>query len=164
MTTLTEYADNRFGLTGTGSFSALQDNLPPKGDCRFRSFDEIPIDKTGLIYPDYDYLYFCRPMRLGEHSIVVHVDGLSLLASHGDEAFLLNPHAWHYAKLAIASGKVEYPEVSGEFMLVHGRHRLLALMKIYGRPTVPVAVDRDDYDRFLDHLYHADAHRVPHAG
>ena len=162
MTTLTEYADNRYGLVCCDSFSALQANLAPKGDCRFRSFDEIPADKTGLTYPDYAHLSFCRPVHMSEHSIVVHVDGLSLLASLGDDAFLLNPHDWHSAKIAIASGQVEYPEVSGEFTLVNGRHRLLALMMIYGRPTIPVVVDREDYERCLESMYRAEAH-VPHA-
>ncbi|WP_244582566.1 hypothetical protein [Escherichia coli] len=73
----------------------------------FKSFDDIPLDNSGLQYPSLQELEFyfppaalaanCHqlPERMRQKPVVTMINGLTLLRSLGVQAFNIDPRRWH---------------------------------------------------------------------
>lgn len=129
----------------------------------FNSFEDIPSDTSGLIYPTFEDINFelppllkpesisRLPLRLQKKPIILHVDGLLLLSHLGKDAFCIDPRRWQRIKKYVSEGKVIYPEgLDGEFGILDGRHRTLLLMQLYRRRIVPVVVDERCSEKFIE--------------
>ena len=76
----------------------------------FKSFDDIPLDNSGLQYPSLQELEFyfppaalaanCHqlPERMRQKPVVTMINGLTLLRSLGVQAFNIDPRRWHKNK------------------------------------------------------------------
>lgn len=120
----------------------------------FTSFEAIPRDESGLMFPAFENLQFYLPQSLSHQPTrIVEVDGLAFLSVLGDGAFCIDPRRWHRIKTYIAKGTVEYPEASvNQFGISDGRHRTLLLMQLYNRRTIPVVVPENHYKTFMTEL------------
>ncbi|WP_312546301.1 hypothetical protein [Pantoea eucalypti] len=98
-------------------------------------------------YPEFNSLTFTLP-AIGEWS-TYDVDGLQLLSSLGIDQLTLNPVKWDKVKREIASGTVRYPTSNRNAVIEDGRHRTVALMKIYNLAITPCAVPTQDVKDFL---------------
>ncbi|EOF5434747.1 hypothetical protein ACK1MO_004494 [Salmonella enterica] len=117
----------------------------------FDSFDSIPEDQSGLVFPAFNDITFTLPLRYRHCSVrIVYVDGLSFLKKLGGGAFCIDPRRWHKIKTYISKGKVEYPQASeGEFCVSDGRHRTLLLMQLYNRKDTPVVIEEIRAEKFI---------------
>ncbi|EHB3782757.1 hypothetical protein JXE69_000332 [Salmonella enterica subsp. houtenae serovar 17:z29:-] len=117
----------------------------------FDSFDSIPEDKSGLVFPAFNDITFTLPLCYRHCAVrIVYVDGLSFLKKLGGGAFCIDPRRWHKIKTYISKGKVEYPQAScGEFGVSDGRHRILLLMQLYNRKGIPVVIEEIRSEKFI---------------
>lgn len=117
----------------------------------FKSFDDIPLDNSGLQYPSLQELEFyfppaalaanCHqlPERMRQKPVVTMINGLTLLRSLGVQAFNIDPRRWHKIKTYLSQGTIEYPQMSEDGkVIIDGRHRILLIMQIYKVTDVPV--------------------------
>lgn len=117
----------------------------------FKSFDDIPLDNSGLQYPSLQELEFyfppaalaanCHqlPERMRQKPVVTMINGLTLLRSLGVQAFNIDPRRWHKIKTYLSKGTIEYPQMSEDGkVIIDGRHRILLIMQIYKVTDVPV--------------------------
>lgn len=125
----------------------------------FDSFESIPEDHSGLVYPAFEDITFTLPPLYKSCSTkIVYVDGLSFLKNLGNEAFCIDPRRWHRIKTYVSKGQVEYPQaLSKDFGVSDGRHRTLLLMQIYKRRTIPVAIEESRFEKFLSDAKKLDA-------
>lgn len=85
-----------------------------------------------------------------EPAKLVEVDGLAFLNVLGDGAFCIDPRWWHKIKTYIAKGTVKYLQASvKKFGISDGLHRILLLMQLYNRRTIPVVVPENHCDNFM---------------
>lgn len=119
---------------------------------RFPDFETIP-KCTKYSYPAFKSLKFIMPNET-EGWEIFNVDGLKLLSSLGIDQLRISPIKWDQVKGYIASGTLVYPESNSIAQIRDGRHRTLALMKIYGLTHTPCAVHKDDVANFLINAEH----------
>lgn len=118
-------------------FSALSEDTPKHllTKIQFVSIGQIP-DCTKYKYPDFEDLqFYCEGSE--DAFNVVYLDGEDVLKAMEEEAFNICPIRWDRVKSYISSGKVAYPEVQRNQEIMNGRHRTLALMKIYKNKKIP---------------------------
>jgi hypothetical protein len=69
----------------------------------------------------------------------------ALFTLHEEMRFELNPLRWHRVKKMLSDGRIEYPEMTlnkeGIPVLMDGRHRIVAMMKLMGMEFAPFAVE-----------------------
>lgn len=117
----------------------------------FKSFDDIPEDKSGLQYPSLQEMEFYLPpvAQVADHHqlpeimrkkpVVTTINGFTLLKSLGVQAFNIDPRRWHKIKTYLSKGKIEYPQISDDGQrIIDGRHRTLLIMQIYKVTNVPI--------------------------
>lgn len=68
----------------------------------------------------------------------------------------LNPFRWHRVKKMLSSGRIEYPEMTlgsdGFPLLMDGRHRIVAMMKLMGMQSAPFAVAPEHLQTVRNHF------------
>ncbi|MGV6989223.1 hypothetical protein ACWA5Z_10110 [Testudinibacter sp. P80/BLE/0925] len=121
----------------------------------FPSFEEIPDDTENMIYPNFTDVHFYVNPALQNNYKILYVDGFKIL-SEMYQPFTIHPERWYKIKCYLSNGEIEYPELSSNCCVLDGRHRILMLMKIYQITMIPMVIDSEVYDQFLQIALHKD--------
>lgn len=70
--------------------------------------------------------------------------------------FELNPLRWHRVKKMLSDGRIEYPEMTlnkeGSPVLMDGRHRIVAMIKLMDMQSAPFAVAPEHLQAVRNHF------------
>lgn len=130
-------------------FANFKGDLDPRmyPPVRFPDFETIPLCEKYNYPQELNDLKFIFPVENEEWEVFT-VNGLKLLSSLGPDTLTISPIKWDRVNKLISGGYIEYPEATPEAGICDGRHRILALMKIYNIITIPCVVEKEHVDYF----------------
>lgn len=116
----------------------------------WQDLDNLPDCGLGLAYPQFNEIIWKEINP--DYDELITINARELLNRFDGEGYLLSAFKYHRIRCELAKNGVDrlfyYPEVcknlNGEYGLIGGRHRLCALMKIYGVEDITVHKMRDD--------------------
>ncbi|EFH5561235.1 hypothetical protein GPH17_10910 [Escherichia coli] len=109
---------------------------------RFPDFQTIPLCEKYDYPKEFTELKFHFPVENEEWEVFM-VNGLKLLSSLGPDQFTISPIKWDRVNKLISDGNLEYPEATPQAGIGDGRHRTLALMKIYKTTSIPCVIEKE---------------------
>lgn len=119
----------------------------------FKKFGNLPSECFKYDLATAPPIEFCRPPGTDSFCII----DLPLQEVHqtipDDQRFYLNPARWDRVKKQLADGRCEHPWVSfnGAYpMLMDGRHRIVAMIRLLGMTTAPFVVEAEHLPAIQD--------------
>lgn len=118
----------------------------------WQSNENLPPCELGLTYPDFENIYWEELNPKYFRLVTIDIKDVLDRFHSGKEGYLLSPFKYYRIRQELANNAPDfvfyYPEVSlcddGKYHLGQGRHRLNALMKIYGIEKIQVKMSLFD--------------------